>query len=371
MNLKQLFIFLIPMLMNVNIQAQENITGYTFLNYVDSIPSNLLDTRTVVIIDVPDKRSTGTRNNWKELAQVAHTSLGIIGIDATIYMHYDDLFSGYESQRAFARYLYDRDIQNVIFLKHLYDYGTGKQQFVMVVTPFNKKVSVISQGQSAWRMQLDDLDDMLNSFYKYVAMNISEGSNNLIAEVPEFYADVAIIKGKKQKSLSTDLKKSKIAVPLFEKRRIPSDIPTDPVNQIALDDVEAWNSSVELKNSELKSICANYSYNIEFVNFSHGLDSIKGRRIDYVMMWMHTNGKTIKGLLDYQVEENETEYVTLKHLAEGTVLKRIPVDADVYKFYIKRLYNNDVFLGEDWDADLSWQDALRNYLDHMKKELGQ
>jgi hypothetical protein len=43
-------------------------------------------------------------------------------------------------------------------------------------------------------------------------------------------------------------------------------------------------------------------------------------------------------------------------------IKTIPTTDRVYKFYMKNLEYGNIFLGNKWDADTSWQDALRNYV---------
>jgi hypothetical protein len=38
----------------------------------------------------------------------------------------------------------------------------------------------------------------------------------------------------------------------------------------------------------------------------------------------------------------------------------------VYKFFFKNLDYGDLFLGNKWDADITWQDALRNHIEALK-----
>ena len=60
----------------------------------------------------------------------------------------------------------------------------------------------------------------------------------------------------------------------------------------------------------------------------------------------------------------------MKKKPDGTItLRTIPVEAPVYKFYIKNLLRNEVYVGESWDADETWQEALDNYLSAMVEEL--
>jgi hypothetical protein len=50
-------------------------------------------------------------------------------------------------------------------------------------------------------------------------------------------------------------------------------------------------------------------------------------------------------------------------------IKTIPIEVPVYKFYIKHLEYGNIFLGNKWDADQTWQVALANHLQLMRLDL--
>ena len=86
----------------------------------------------------------------------------------------------------------------------------------------------------------------------------------------------------------------------------------------------------------------------------------------YQLVRIQSNGRMIKEFLDYEINDMETDYVTMKKRPDGSItLRTIPADAPVHKFYIKNLARNEVYVGETWDADETWQDALTNYLDNL------
>jgi hypothetical protein len=50
-------------------------------------------------------------------------------------------------------------------------------------------------------------------------------------------------------------------------------------------------------------------------------------------------------------------------------LKNIPSQTPVYKFYFKHIDSGNVFLGTKWDADITWEQALKNQYRAFKAEL--
>jgi DNA-directed RNA polymerase subunit L len=42
----------------------------------------------------------------------------------------------------------------------------------------------------------------------------------------------------------------------------------------------------------------------------------------------------------------------------------------VTKYYVKHINSGEVFLGEQWDGDDNWNDALKNHLNNLMEKLG-
>ena len=59
----------------------------------------------------------------------------------------------------------------------------------------------------------------------------------------------------------------------------------------------------------------------------------------------------------------------MKNKDGKVTLRSIPVNAPVYKYYVKHLYTKDVYTGDKWDADETWEDALQNFIMKMKADL--
>jgi hypothetical protein len=43
----------------------------------------------------------------------------------------------------------------------------------------------------------------------------------------------------------------------------------------------------------------------------------------------------------------------------------------VYKYYVKHINSGDIYLGEQWDGDDTWQDALFNHISLIINKLGE
>ena len=75
----------------------------------------------------------------------------------------------------------------------------------------------------------------------------------------------------------------------------------------------------------------------------------------------------VRYLLDYEIEEGVSDFITVKQKDGKTTLRNIPTEAPIYKFYLKHLRTKDVYVGSRWDADESWEEALDNFISNIKK----
>jgi hypothetical protein len=126
---------------------------------------------------------------------------------------------------------------------------------------------------------------------------------------------------------------------------------------------------VKRNNLTLQEIMQNYPYEYSLVDQSIEEDKLRQDGYQFILMRLHTTGENVKNMLGYEVDPSETDYVTLKQKGMSMTMRHIPAKAPVYKYYIKHIYTGDVYLGTPWDADESWEDALANYINNMKKDL--
>ena len=122
----------------------------------------------------------------------------------------------------------------------------------------------------------------------------------------------------------------------------------------------------EVKNEKLRSLLESYPFKYELIDYTDDEDAFR-KGYQYVLVHMATAGESIKNLLNYRKGNNETDYIsTVVADSTATKLKTIPVDAYVYKFYFRQTVRHEVFVGRTWDADVSWENALENFILNLR-----
>ena len=82
----------------------------------------------------------------------------------------------------------------------------------------------------------------------------------------------------------------------------------------------------------------------------------------YVLCYIHTRNVVSKEILGYDMTKSESALASVTFPNDAMQLKTIPAETLVYKFYFRHIDSGNVYLGTKWDADVTWQEALRNYL---------
>lgn len=362
------FLLLFALLITSNLKSEiepKNLLDYRVIDYdFEFIPEQLLATRTVVFVHLENENKI--RGPWKKLAEKAHNYFYKLGIDPIAYYYLDDVLAGPEVTKAIAGDLIKRKVENIIFLKR-----DENKVFSVTITEFNQKENLVSNGQKAWKNQNDELEKVMINLYRTIGKKNYEKKNLLILETPAFYKDTQIISGRRFESYQQDLKLDKLAVPLYQKIELPDNISNSNENNQVIKNVKLHNNNIAAENDELSRIMQQYPFEYEIIDTSNKTDAqLIADGFQFVFMRIHSTGKAIKELLDYETSPSETDYVTLRANSSGdTNLITYPVDLNVYKFYIKHLYTGDTFLGSKWDADTTWTSALKNYIENMKIDL--
>lgn len=377
--MKKLFSLIVGILIGCTVipaSAQdENMTltaGIRFLNIKDKLPENLLYTKSVVFVSVPRKPGTSLWGNWKEFASQSHNSFRQTGVDAVAYYYLKDVEAGREASEKLMEELKKREVQNIIFLNHVQLKVAGKatERFALLITPFNGESSFISHGQEAYRLEAENPEKLFSKFEKDVFRKGLEVQNHLINDKPEFFIGAGnIIKGKRFEGFARDLKLDKLAVPGFEENDVPQDQSGDSARKNLEKETETSNEAAKRDSLTLKSIMAAYPYKYDLVDPELEEERLRQEGFQFILLRLHTTGEHIKEMLGYKIKPDEKENITLKQDGTKVASQHIPAKVPVYKYYIKHIYTGDVYLGNSWDADEDWQEALTNYISNMKKDL--
>jgi hypothetical protein len=346
--------------------------GLRFLDYNNQLPDKLLRTKSVVFVDVPNQSGTSLRGDWRGLAQEAHQLFKESGIDAVAYYNLGDVEAGKDASRKLSAELKSRGIENIILLSRIPLRIAGKdtERFALLITDFNGEPSFISHGQTAYKEVAKASDRLLKQFDRDVRKSGLARENHLINDQPEFFKGAGnIIRGRRAEGFAQDLKLDKLAVPMFVEAGIPDDRPGGKANKNLEKEIVKANKLVKRDNLNLKNILQDYPYEYGLVDPSTDEDQIRQQGYQFILLRLHTTGENVKEMLGYEVDPSEEDYVTIKQNGLNLTMRHIPAKAPVYKYYIKHIYTGDVYLGTPWDADESWEDALANYINNMKKDL--
>ncbi len=339
------------------------------LDYTNSIPQNLMSSRSAVFINFPDVEGRAVvRGDWKGFTQKVHEEFKRIGIDAVAYYHLSDFYSGIDATTGFMKPVKNRNIENLIFIRQTNNALGTKIEIIIVPNEASDKL--LSPKQKAYRLQGSELRTLTQKLGRDIYRANLVNKNFLIIDRPEFFTDTDVIKGRRYESFSRDLKIGKLAVPLFSKYTFPANMDSSDLTLDKIKIIQDYNKAIERLNSKLVSIMENYPFKYELVNYSLGEDHLYRREFSYILMYLHAPGRNIRELLNYEIDYTETDYITLKTIMdEITTLEQIPVNAPVYKYYMKQIVNKEIYLGVQWDADLTWEGALLNHINNFKQAL--
>lgn len=291
-----------------------------------SAPQNLLSTRTAVFYP-----HTMT---MKELETIQLTfQRG--GIDAVAYFENDLLTAGRDVSMAMAQYLISREITNICL--------ASKNQNLYSITffEFNKKANFVEQDQAAWVEQDRSLDELLQKLYRTVS-NTLKKENYLVIDFPETGLAINPIHGQRNEFFAVDLKVDPLAVPKFGNPEM---------------------------DKELEEIMKTYPYKYTLTEPNLTESELRKQGLLFVLRFVHARDKVAKGVMGYDVTKSESGIVSITYPDNQPQLKNIHANTEVYKFYFKHIDSGNVYLGNKWDADLTWQQALLNQLKGFKYEL--
>jgi hypothetical protein len=349
--------------------AQRNGIGQIELKNFDvqpHLPKYLLSRKSIVFMSVPRSATDPTiRADWKKLSQQVHAAFKKMKIDAVAYYQIDDLYGNSDATLSYSKEMIQREIKYIIIVEQSSSNAAGVTSFKITISGFNKKESFISDGQKAWQTEGPDLKVLLNGMRKEVFRAEMKLENYLIADGPEFFTDTKILKGKRIPTYAKDLKVDMLIVPRFEYYSIED---STKLGKEALQKVVTYNLAIDKKNKKLEQIMGSYPWKYEFSNSSSD-DEIYKRGYQFVLLPIYGSGRTIKELLNFEINPFETEYVTIKSTEFGTSLRRLPVDAVVTKYYVKHVHTQDAYIGSKWDADLTWEEALQNFIFLLKESV--
>lgn len=286
----------------------------------NAIPADLLSTRTVVLFQ-NNFSTSGLEETQKYFQQT--------GIDAVCYFDVAYVLAGADTRKAYANYFSFRNIKYIVLLRK------EGNQYCCVVGTFCGNKDLFDQSSTGWRQSNESQVELLRTIYRSATSNLKK-RNFLINDLPELDISMTYFMGRFNQSFSLEAKSFKTAVPKMEN---------------------------ENENAALEAFLqAFYPFKYEMVDTKAEESELVARGFRIILRMVHTQGNIAREILGYDPTQTGRALATT-YYAEGVPqIKTIPAGERVYKFYMKNIEYGNVFLGTKWDADLTWQDALRNYI---------
>jgi hypothetical protein len=290
------------------------------------IPDKLLSTRSVVLYD-----ETLALQELEETQKMFQQA----GIDAVAYFITDHVLAGPDPEKSFATYLINRGIEYLIFMEKEKDYA-------MTFVPFNKTIEFVDPNAPAWRQSNSSFHELLKTIYRMTVSNLKK-QNLLINEYPETETGLKYFNSRRYENFTNDAKAFRIAVP-------------------------RWGN--EKADEALEEILKTH-FPVKYELVDPKLDERELSKAGYitVLRFVHTRGSVAKKILGYDLTQLAKSLTTVYYKDGQADLKTIPANQVVYKFYVKHIEYGNIFLGKGWDADITWEDALKNHLMAMRETL--
>ena len=315
----------------------------------EKLPAGLLSGKSVVIIKDDEHR-------WKEKAEIIHRKIRDYGVDAIAYFHVSEFNSGIEIRRLFAENLKKREVRFIV----LFDFRQGN--VVLNITEFNKTHTFYHTGQESWTITAADLDQCMTVLYRKIGQSKLKLRNFLVAEVPEYFEDVHLIRASRNEQFARDLKLDKMAVVLQPYLTMPDNSENEAV--------KAFNQRLREDSVQLRTVMESYPFEYEIIPYTEDEESLRTQGFHFILYHVYNSGEDVKSYLNYKINPNETGYISVQKSGGKPSLKTIPREEKVYKYYVKHIYTRDIYLGKDWDADQDWKVALLNYIAGLKQATG-
>ena len=322
-----------------------------------ALPEDLGSSRTAVMVC---HQQAPVGEQWKELAAEIHGTLVQMSIDPILYFNAFDFYANEMVNKKFDELLKQRRIKNLLILIVRDTY-----QLELVLVPFNKFLA-LNGTATAWRATGNGLGGVLYQLGTTVKEADLPISNFLIATKPEFLEDINLFQGDRLPTYAGAMRRQKVGLALLEEIQIPGN-----VNNNQRQTLESYNAQVQATNQRMQEAFEAFKYDWQPIVYTTD-EAAMGDRIQYIVFLIHTSGEHIRKMLNYDIDKNETDYLSVTPGAgeQDMNLKRISSEELVFKVYVTQTRSSDVFVGREWDADDNAGDAVRNFVFTWTRQVG-
>ncbi|MCE7862119.1 MAG: hypothetical protein DYG99_01110 [Bacteroidetes bacterium CHB5] len=297
------------------------------LALTNTVPEGLLAQRSVVLVEgaIRPKELEETQKAFQQT-----------GIDAVSYFESNRILAGADPQQAFAKYLNTRNISFIIL------FSKSASSYSLTFFRFNGKANLFDAGVSGWHQNHTSLKELLLVVFRFAVSN-QKKQNLLINDFPETGNNFKYFDGRRSEVYTALVKSFKVAVPSMGN---------------------------EKDDAQLEKLLLEYfPLKYEIVDADIPESELETKGFKTIIRFMHTTGAIAREILEYDPSKTGNMLSSAAIINNEAQLKTIPANTIIYKFYVKQLEFGNLFLGNVWDADTDWQQALINHLYHMRQQL--
>ena len=312
------------------------------------IPSTLTSSRSIVIYSGDDDR-------WKEKCADFHASLIRVGIDPVTYIHAKELYASDFVRRKFHTFFARRQLINTIIIED--------GNFSSLTVAANASNGALDFRRGSWTTKGASFSDNIFKLGLQLKSESLEEGNFLVLTKPEFLSDISLFKGRKYNNYSGAIRRQKVGLALFEEFTV-SDLGPNSEELI-----KSYNEEIKRQNENLIKRFEPFQWSWEPIVYQSNEETLK-KGIQYVVQIMGSYGSTVRGFLNYDQNTNETILVsyTPGPLGGDVRLKKLRAEEFMYKVYIHQVRTDDIFPGEEWDSDVTWEESVRNFFFTMTRQ---
>ena len=278
-----------------------------------------------------------------------HLNLKEMGIDAMRYLYYDELYGGQDVYRKTLAALQKRQIRILMFME------VSDQGFTLTLARMGTN-TLVDFEVKAWQTKGQTMNQVLIRLANKMRTLDLPYSNYLISEGPEFSTQVRLFEGTHFPRYPSQLKRFSLAVSLFPI------FPTEGtfLNEAQRTDLSEYNEKIAVKNARIQEIFADYPYQVEFFEDQSDAAYFENR-YQYVLRYAFMPGEELRTALGYELDPSQTQYISTVPVEGNRTLKTLDKQKKVYKFYVQKTANGDLYTGRYYDADETWEEALYNF----------
>src|SRR5690606_17585223 len=221
-------------------------------------------------------------------------------------------------------------------------------------------------GQPAFQIQHNNLRTLLQQFIRVVSGSGLDRSNFLILEHPEFFYETQMFAKGRFEKFNPDLKLDKLAVPLFEERLPPQNVPPGMSREEVNQRVAGENQQIAAANNRLEQILNAYPFEYESVAYKEGAAAWKKTGNHFILLNIHGKASTVRDFLGYETVGDQPTFTSTRLVEGEAVTQEIDKDKEVYKYYIQHINSGEIYLGTHWDVATTWEQALENFIYNLR-----